>query len=156
MLADFRAQEGLPRTALTPERVQQDVFAVRRRVAIHVARSGTALLGFITFKSFYDPGSGVDGMHLCDLYVRDDQRRRGIGLDLFHSCKAVSLRTGKAFVWWVTRLDNDPMLSLASRVGAAHAPVHSVVLLAPGFERPGRAAVLSRQVPLPQTGHREK
>ena len=128
MLNQFRADEGLPHTLVNASHLRQSVFTTKRRLAIHVARNKTCIAGFISFKKFYEPGSGLDGFHLCDLFVKDQYRRSGIGKDLLASCKRVATATEKSFIWWVTQTDNEIALSLFKKMGVQYSMIYSFVL----------------------------
>lgn len=128
LLNEFRTEQKLPRSVMTESLLREQVMARHRRFAIHLAQINGSKIGFVSFQSFYEPSSGVLGLHLCDLFVKVEHRRCGIGQRLFYSCKKVALKTNKSFVWWVTRTDNFAMNTLSQEVGASYASVNSVFL----------------------------
>lgn len=131
LLQRFREEEGLPRTSLGVSQIANNVFSRNRRVAIHVARIRADIIGFVSFRKFYEPSAGVSGIHLCDIYVDPAYRRRGVSRQLFQSCKRAGLLTKVTFIWWVTNICNTRAMNLALAVGATSSTVNSVLLKIP-------------------------
>lgn len=131
LLSRFRAEESLPKSLANAQSVKQDVLTTRRRVAIHIARDPGGPIGFVSFQNFFEPSAGVLGFHLCDVYVIEAYRSRGIGKELVMSCRRAALLSSRRFIWWAARKDNLKAIRLSRAVGANISLVNSVSLMIP-------------------------
>lgn len=73
--------------------------------------------GFALYFPFYSTWRGNAGVHLEDLFVRPEFRRRGIAKALFARLAAIALERGDRFQWHV--LDwNQPAIDFYQQMGA--------------------------------------
>jgi len=73
--------------------------------------------GFALYFPFYSTWRGNAGVHLEDLFVRPEFRRRGIAKALFARLAAIALSSGDRFQWNV--LDwNQPAIDFYQQMGA--------------------------------------
>jgi GNAT superfamily N-acetyltransferase len=73
--------------------------------------------GFALFYPTYSTVVGRPGIHLEDLYVRQEHRGSGVGRVLLAHLAEVAARRGGRLEWWVLRT-NEPALRFYRRLGA--------------------------------------
>lgn len=115
LLSEFRNTQNLPATLVDSRKAFDATFSKRRKLAVHAARVNGDLIGFVTFRTFYEPSAGVQGIHLCDLFVKLGHRRDGIGRRLLESVQRACVRNKGQFVWWMTSVTNSDAVSFFAR-----------------------------------------
>ena len=78
-------------------------------------------LGYALYFPFFDTDDGLPGNFLADLYVVPEARGRGVGRALMAELGTVTKASGRHFMVWTVRTDNDPALRLYQRLGAQSA-----------------------------------
>jgi GNAT superfamily N-acetyltransferase len=73
--------------------------------------------GFALYFPFYSTWRGNAGVHLEDLFVRPEFRRRGIAKALFARLAAIALERGDRFQWHVLNW-NQPAIDFYEQMGA--------------------------------------
>lgn len=108
-------------TTLTDDRAMRlwawlhsDDFTTKGLVAVD-DESGE-VVGIAHMRPFERPLSGGIGLYLDDLYVRDDQRRNGVGKALLEAVKAHAAEHKYNVVRWITAEDNATARALYDSV----------------------------------------
>jgi ribosomal protein S18 acetylase RimI-like enzyme len=82
MLKSLALFEGAPRPPeLSLEILANDVFTrhPKLRIVVAVDELASRLLGCLSYFDNYSTWTGRSGIHICDLWVEPEARRRGIG-----------------------------------------------------------------------------
>ena len=84
----------------------------------HVAEIDGKVVGIALWFLNYSTWTGVPGIYLEDLYVREENRGYGAGLALMKELARICVEKGYSrFQWWV--LDwNEPSINFYKRIGA--------------------------------------
>ena len=119
-LADFEHLTHL--LQVTPEKLRPHLFGERAVVEALVAESGDEVVGFAVFFTNFSTFLAQPGLYLEDLYVRPDQRGRGIGEALLSRVGRLAVeREYGRFEWSV--LDwNAPAIRFYEKMGATVMP----------------------------------
>jgi ribosomal protein S18 acetylase RimI-like enzyme len=77
--------------------------------------------GFASY-SFLWPAAGVSkSLYLKELYVRESQRRRGIGAHLMSRLCAIAVESGSSRLEWTTDTDNSEAQKFYGKLGVSRA-----------------------------------
>lgn len=85
--------------------LSSDDFSVRGLVAVD--DENNEIVGIAHIRPFERPLSGGTGLYLDDLYVRDDERNKGVGKALIQAVTQQASEGGYNVVRWVTAEDNE-------------------------------------------------
>jgi ribosomal protein S18 acetylase RimI-like enzyme len=89
---------------VTGEILAREAFGPRPTIALLVAEDGWGLLGCLVHQDTFSTWRGANGVFVVDLFVREGQRGRGIGLDLLRAAARLGIERGARFM----RLDVEP------------------------------------------------
>ena len=119
-LADFEHLRHL--LQVTPEKLRPHLFGERALVEALVAESQGEVVGFALFFTNFSTFLAQPGLYLEDLYVRPDQRGRGVGEALLSRVGRLAVeREYGRFEWSV--LDwNAPAIRFYEKMGATVMP----------------------------------
>ncbi len=119
-LADFEHLSHL--LQVTPEKLRPHLFGERALVEALVAESQGEVVGFALFFTNFSTFLAQPGLYLEDLYVRPDQRGRGVGEALLSRVGRLAVeREYGRFEWSV--LDwNAPAIRFYEKMGATVMP----------------------------------
>lgn len=124
----MRAERGEPAPALTAGALQDRLHGDDApRLFCAVINPGAT--GYVLFQDTFDPASFLPGTHLCDIYVRPEARRHGLGQRLLQHVIDHGRARRRNFVWWATALDNGPMLALTEAMGGRHGEIRSCAIV---------------------------
>lgn len=144
-LADYEMEPGAVRA--TPTDLERALFGDNPQVFCHVAETprgghqhgarrgehvsptdnaakdnaagtGPALDGFALWFISYSTWEGVHGIHLEDIFVRENRRGRGIGGDLLRALARVAHERGYARIEWSALKWNKPAIGFYEHIGA--------------------------------------
>nr|WP_186363479.1 GNAT family N-acetyltransferase [Rhizobium sp. ACO-34A] len=93
MIASLAAHHG-DASAMTPEKLERDLFGPMPWISALVADSGEGLIGYAILVPLYKAQEAKRGMDLHHLYVRDGQRGNGIGQHLVARAKEMARQSG--------------------------------------------------------------
>jgi GNAT superfamily N-acetyltransferase len=89
---------------LTPQRIRQDGFGAAPAFSGNIAEMGGAALGYLLYHPAYDSDLARRYLFVCDLFVREAGRRRGVGRALMEAamvrCREID---GCGLLWSVFR-----------------------------------------------------
>lgn len=99
------------------KRLVEDVFE-KKRINLFVAAEGKRLLGYALYFYTYSSFLAKPSLYLEDLFVLEDQRKRGVGFALFKRCveEAVAKRCGR--MEWAVLTWNEKALRFYEKLGA--------------------------------------
>lgn len=134
-VADYEMEPGAVRA--TPTDLERALFGDNPQVFCHVAETprgrhqhgarrgehdssstGTSLDGFALWFISYSTREGVHGIHLEDVFVRENRRGRGIGGDLLRALARVAHERGYARIEWSVLKWNKPAIGFYEHIGA--------------------------------------
>ncbi len=93
MIALLAAHHG-DAAAITPEKLERDLFGPMPWIQARVADSGDGLMGYAVLVPLYRADTGTRGMDLHHLFVRDGQRGNGIGHHLVSRAREIARTAG--------------------------------------------------------------
>ena len=112
---------GDPAYYLTAERIRADGFGPVPVFAGIVAAEEGMLLGYLLHHPAYATDLAERYLVVCDLFVREAGRRRGIGRALMSAARAHCLAIGAAGLFWSVLETNKAALAFYRGLGAATA-----------------------------------
>jgi GNAT superfamily N-acetyltransferase len=118
LIRDLAIYERQPDAVVATEAdLLRDGFGPRPVFQCLIAEWEGKPAGFALYFPFYSTWRGNAGVHLEDLFVRPEFRRRGIAKALFARLAAIALERGDRFQWHV--LDwNQPAIDFYQQMGA--------------------------------------
>ncbi|MGK9050257.1 N-acetyltransferase family protein [Neorhizobium petrolearium] len=93
MIAALAAHHNDP-AAITPEKLERDLFGSMPWITALVADTGLELIGYAILVPLYRAQEGTRGMDLHHLFVRDGHRGHGIGHHLVSRAREVAKNAG--------------------------------------------------------------
>jgi GNAT superfamily N-acetyltransferase len=119
LIAELAAYErAADQARATEEQLRAALFGERPAVFALVAEADGVVVGFALWFLNFSTWQGVHGIYLEDLYVRPEQRGRGLGKALLQSLAAIAVARGYArFEWWVLNW-NTPAIEFYRAMGA--------------------------------------
>lgn len=93
MIGALAAHHG-DAAAMTPDKLERDLFGPMPWIQALVADSGDGLMGYAILVPLYRAQEGRRGMDLHHLFVRDGQRGNGIGQHLVSRAREIARTAG--------------------------------------------------------------
>lgn len=103
---EFQSEVNLSARRADRMSLKRDLFAKKPRTRCWIAENRKALIGYILIQNFYDPDLMSTGVHICDVFVQENWRRKRVATALVGSVLVFARRYKKPFVWWVTEKSN--------------------------------------------------
>jgi len=100
------------------ERYLRDGFGPAPAFAGLVAESEERLLGYLLYHPGYDVDEAIRTLHVIDLYVREDARRRGIARALLDEAAALCRSLGGSQLFWAVYKPNRVAYAFYEALGA--------------------------------------
>ena len=118
LIRDLATYERQPDAVVATEAdLLRDGFGPQKVFSCLIAECDGQPAAFALYFPFYSTWRGNAGIHLEDLFVRPQFRRRGIAKALFSHLAAIALERGDRFQWHV--LDwNQPAIDFYQQMGA--------------------------------------
>ena len=118
LIRDLATYERQPDAVVATEAdLLRDGFGPQKVFSCLIAEWEGQPVAFALYFPFYSTWRGNAGIHLEDLFVRPQVRRRGIAKALFSHLAAIALESGDRFQWHV--LDwNQPAIDFYQQMGA--------------------------------------
>jgi ribosomal protein S18 acetylase RimI-like enzyme len=124
--------EGDPTGYVTAETMARDL--ARGEIAVVVAESEGAIVGYCLHHFGYEPTYAASGRYICDLYVVEAWRRRGIARALVAEVARRGKAAGGSFVWWTAKPGNDAANAAYARLGSFSEPLIAHAVFDDAFE----------------------
>jgi len=106
-----------PPSAPGRRRLVDDVFR-RKRVNLFVASEKGRLVGYALYFYSYSSFEAKPTLYLEDLYVLEDQRKKGVGFALFRRCVDEAIARGCGRMEWAVLTWNEKALKFYEKLGA--------------------------------------
>ncbi len=125
---ELNLHQGDPVEHFTPAAVRRDGFGEAPQFNVLVAERDGRILGYALFCDAYESSYAARGLYLCDLYVRPQARRHGIGRALMAAVASAAKARDKSFVWWASKPWNSGAQAFYRALGARDEPVLAHVI----------------------------
>jgi GNAT superfamily N-acetyltransferase len=102
----------------TPERLRKTLFGSQPLAEVPLAYRDEECAGFAVFFSTYSTFLAQPGLYLEDLFVKPDQRGKGIGLALLQHLARLATERGCGRLEWGVLDWNEPAIHVYKRLGA--------------------------------------
>jgi GNAT superfamily N-acetyltransferase len=117
----FYGATELPPREQWEEQISSLLFSDSEAARVLLAIVDAVPQGFASY-SFLWPAAGVSkSLFLKELYVRDDYRKRGVGMSLISHLSSIAVETGSSRVEWTTDLSNVGAQNFYDKLGATPA-----------------------------------
>jgi GNAT superfamily N-acetyltransferase len=127
--------QGEPVEHFDAAAILRDGFGKPPRFELLVAENGGEVLGYALFNEAYSTDYAVSGLYLCDLFVAEAARRRGLGRALVGAVAGEARRRGGAFVWWASKPWNTGAHAFYRSLGAIEEAVIAHAIFGAAFDR---------------------
>ena len=119
LIRDLAEYERSPDSVeIESEQLRMALFGDSPTVFAHVAAEGGRILGMAIWFLNFSTWTGRSGIYLEDLYVRPEERARGIGRALIAALASVALQAGYGRIDWSVLDWNEPAIRFYRSVGA--------------------------------------
>lgn len=144
LVSELAAQQGDSIEHISAEKFRRDAFKPTPEFEVLIAERGSVVVGYALFHLSYEPSYAARGVYLCDLYVRPQARRAGIGRALAAAVAARTKELDRTYVWWVAKDWNETALAFYRSLGATSTPVVAHALTFEMFEALAREGIQQR------------
>lgn len=120
--------EGKAPDAFTAEHVRRDGFGADPAFEVLLAELGGKVVGYALFVPDYETDIAARALCLCDLFVAEGARSRGVGRALMSAVAAEATRRGARSVSWGVRSSNGRARAFYRRIGGAEVEARIVQL----------------------------
>lgn len=129
-IRELAEYEGfLPQVVATEESLLESLFGAKPAAEALIAYFDGKPIGFVVFFETFSTLMGRRGLHLDDLYIRPEMRRKGFGKALLSHLARIAVQRGCArFEWWVQD-SNTNAIGFYRRIGAFIIPDISICRL---------------------------
>lgn len=134
LVNELSLHEGDPTGHFTPDRALADVIAPGAPVSALVAEAGGALVGYAFWHFAYESAWAARGGFLCDLYVREAARGRGVGDALLRAVAREVREGGGVYLWWTTYQKNKTARAFYLARGVEETGIAIFAAIEDGFE----------------------
>ena len=100
------------------ETLREELFGARPAAEVLIARREGEAVGFALFFHNFSTFVGRRGLYLEDLYVRPEERGRGVGRALLSHVARVARERGCVRMEWAVLDWNEPAIGFYRRLGA--------------------------------------
>lgn len=123
LIRDLAEYEKEPHSVVATEAdLLREGFGERPSFYVHLATWEGEVIGFALWFFTFSTWTGTRCLHLEDLFVRPEHRKRGAGVALMRVLAREAVATGcKRFIWQVMDW-NEPSIAFYERLGAKVMP----------------------------------
>jgi ribosomal protein S18 acetylase RimI-like enzyme len=141
---DLNLHQGDPTEHLTEAAIRRLGFGADPAFEGFATEVEGRLVGYALFQIAFESGWAALGLHLSDLWVEPEQRRRGLGRGLVAAVAAKARRRGAGYLWWAVKPWNEPARAFYRSLGAVEEPVIACALTFAAFDRLAETALTTR------------
>ena len=116
LLAEY--ERAADQNRCTPEVIRAELSSPDAVLKAAVALRGTTYVGMASWFTTFSTFAGARGLYIEDIYVKDDQRHKGIGTALLRFVAKVAVQQGCGRVEWTTLVWNTPAMEFYESLGA--------------------------------------
>ncbi|WGF89109.1 GNAT family N-acetyltransferase [Marinivivus vitaminiproducens] len=127
--------QGDPETYFTGHAIARDLFGRNAVAEAFLATSGREPVGYAVFIDAYETAYAAHGLFMCDLFVVEEARGRGVGKALVTAVARTAKERGLTFVWWTSKTWNTGAHAFYRRLGAEDQTVVAHALHGDAFDR---------------------
>jgi GNAT superfamily N-acetyltransferase len=103
---------------LTAEAYVRDGFGLRPGFSGFVAEDGDKVIGYLLYHFGYDSDNAVRNLHVVDLYVEQEARRKRVGTALMKAAAEIAVKGRAEELVWSVYNPNNLAASFSERLGA--------------------------------------
>jgi len=103
---------------LTAEAYLRDGFGNQPAFSGFVAEEGDKVIGYLLYHFGYDSDNAVRNLHVVDLYVKQEARRKRVGTALMEAAAEVAIKAGAEELIWSVYNPNSLATSFYEKLGA--------------------------------------
>jgi ribosomal protein S18 acetylase RimI-like enzyme len=103
---------------LTAEAYVRDGFGLQPGFSGFVAEDGDEVIGYLLYHFGYDSDNAVRNLHVVDLYVEQEARRKRVGTALMKAAAEIAVKGGAEELVWSVYNPNNLAASFYERLGA--------------------------------------
>ncbi|MFO1512859.1 MAG: GNAT family N-acetyltransferase [Verrucomicrobiota bacterium] len=103
---------------LTAEAYLRDGFGLRSAFTGLVAEEDGRVIGYLLYHFGYDSDGAFRNLHVVDLYVDAEARKKGVGKSLLTAAARIAREEGAAELIWSVYHANDLAAEFCERLGA--------------------------------------
>jgi ribosomal protein S18 acetylase RimI-like enzyme len=105
---------------LNAETYLRDGFGADPAFSGLVAESDGRVVGYLLYHFGYDSDHAARILHICDLYVQENARRRGAGRALMHAAANLCREAGGQTLFWAVYHHNKLAMDFYEKLGAQY------------------------------------
>lgn len=117
MVAELSRHEGAPPPLIVAQDVETELARPDCVLQGHMALQGIRAVGYALFTISFDTESGARGAYMCDLYVRQEARRNGLGLTLMAAIARDTAAQGGTWIAWGVLAKNEEAQRFYAKLG---------------------------------------
>lgn len=117
MAAELSKHEGAPPPILVAEDVEKELARPDCVLQGHMVQQGARIVGYSLFTISFDTESGARGAYMCDLYVRPEARRNGLGRRLMAAIARETAAQGGTWIAWGALANNKEAQQFYAKLG---------------------------------------
>jgi GNAT superfamily N-acetyltransferase len=103
---------------LSPEILARDIFSAAPLAHVLIAEQGGGAVGYLMYHFGYWPADAAPSLHVVDLFVRAEARKRGVARAMMEEALAIIRRRGGQRLLWTVWDQNHPAITFYERLGA--------------------------------------
>jgi ribosomal protein S18 acetylase RimI-like enzyme len=134
MIGELARMAGIT-SGTTADILAREAFGPRPTIALLVAELDDKAVGCLVHQPTFSTWRGANGLFVVDLFVKPEQRGRGIGLDLLREGARLARQGGARFVRLDVELENEGALRFYDRLGFRTVDHRFLVLEEPDMRR---------------------
>lgn len=100
------------------ERLSVDIFSSNPKLHCRVVELDGEYIGYITWMKQYSTWDAVEYLYMDCLFLDDDYRSKGIGVELINEMKAYGKENGISIIQWQTPDFNKRAIKFYRKIGA--------------------------------------
>ena len=103
---------------LNAEAYLRDGFGLQPAFKGFVAEEGRQIIGYLLYHFGYDSDGAFSNLHVVDLYVDSQARKKGVGKALMGAAARIAREAGSREIFWSVYRANDLATAFYEKLGA--------------------------------------